>query len=162
VASGDTLLEFGPLSAELPATLYATFGSRNNHPTLEFDPATLWNAFWSAVLPHNYSAVTGLTVDVYWISTSITGNCIWLGAFEYMDAADDLTTDTFAATQTVTTAAPGTTGNPATSTLVFTNAQIDGLIAGGPFRFRLQRDAANGSDTMANNAQVLLVVIRET
>lgn len=161
MASGDTLLELSPLAAELPATLYGLLGLRNQHPTIQFDPATAWNVNWTGVLPRHYAG-GGITVSIWWTSPAVTGNVIWLVSIERMDAATDLDADSFAATQTVTTAVQATSGAPSISAIPLTNAQIDGLLAGEAFRIKIQRDAANASDTCANNAELLIVEIKET
>jgi hypothetical protein len=48
------------------------------------------------------------------------------------------------------------------ATITFTSSQIDGLTAGDPFRFKLLRDPANGSDDLDTiDAQVVLIEIRQ-
>jgi hypothetical protein len=58
MASGDTLAIFDPLGYEPTATNYATIGSRNQHPTLDFDTTTQETAIWTGVMPANYAAAT--------------------------------------------------------------------------------------------------------
>jgi hypothetical protein len=58
---------------------------------------------------------------------------------------------------------PGTDGFEKTTTINFTNgAQIDSLVAGERFRLKVTRDAANGSDTAAANAEISKIVIKDT
>jgi len=55
------------------------------------------------------------------------------------------------------------TGEPAYDTIAFTNgAQMDSLAAGESFRLRIYRDANNGDDDMAGDAQLLRIEIQET
>lgn len=161
MASGDTLLEHGPLTYEPPASNYPQIGNLNNHPTLDFDATTKETAYFSAVLPRNYAG-GGITVDVFWITAATTGNVVWLAAVERMDAATALSADSFAADQSATTASPGVANETQTSSVALTNAQIDGLLAGEPFRLRVARDAANASDTAASDARIIAIQIRET
>lgn len=162
MASGNTLCVFTPAGNQPPASTYATYNTRNSHLVLEFDAATNWSAVFAGVLPRHYTS-GGITVTIIWMAASATsGNCVWNAAFERDDTALDLDADSFATAQATTAAAPGTSGFPAYTTITFTNAQIDGLLAGEAFRLKLTRDAANVSDTMTGNAQVLRVELRET
>lgn len=162
MASGNTLVTCMPLGYEPTATNYAQIGLENQHPTLDFDPTTQESAVWSAIMPQTYSAATGITVKLWWTTQATSGNVQFLGAFERMDAATDIDADSFAATQsTGTTTVPGTGGDPQVQTITFTaGAQVDAVVAGDVFRFKLQRDPA--TDTCANDVQLLAVEIRET
>lgn len=163
MASGDTLITFGVQANQPPAANYATLDTRNSHPVLDFDPTTDESAVFSDVMPRHYSG-NGITVTVEWMATTgTTGNVIWQGAFERGDTGTDLDTDSFATAQSVTTAAPGTNGAPAYSAITFSNAQIDSLVAGEGFRFKLTRNASSASDTMTgSDAEVLRVELKET
>mgnify|MGYP000179829658 CR=1 FL=1 len=112
MASGNTLAVFSPLHHQPPASNYALLGSRNSHPTLEFDAATAWDAIFGALLPRNYSG-NGITLTLVWAAASATsGNCKWQAAFERLqDGTDSIGSDSFAAAQSVTDAAPGTSGH---------------------------------------------------
>jgi hypothetical protein len=161
MASGDYMLEWGPLANEPPATLYATSTVRNNHPTLEFDAAASWGAMFSGVLPASYGG-GGLTVDLIWMAASATtGNVVWGAAIERLNTDQDA--DSFATQLTATGAANGTSGITTKTSIAFTSgAAMDSLVAGEEFRLQIQRIGANGSDTMAGNAQLTKVALRET
>src|SRR5688500_5568268 len=109
MAAGNTLLILSSLSAELPAANFATHDDRNGHPCLDFDASTDESAQFTAIMPRHYGG-GGLTVYLHFAATGITtGNVIWLVAFERL-TAQDLDSDGFAATQTVTQAVSGTDG----------------------------------------------------
>ena len=104
MASGNTLLTFGPLASEPPGSSFATLDVRNGHPVLDFDASADESALFSCVLPRHYAG-GGVTVRLVWAATSATsGTCRWAVAFELLaDAAtqtDDLDTDSFATAQT--------------------------------------------------------------
>lgn len=162
MASLDTLVVFTPLCAEFPASNYAQIGSSNNHPTLDFDQTTQETIYFTSLMPHSYSAATGITVKLWWITTVTSGNVQYLGAFERDDAATNITSDSFAATQsTGTTTVPGTGGLPQLQTITFTaGAQVDSVVAGDVFRFRLQRDP--GTDTAAADVRVIALALLDT
>jgi hypothetical protein len=162
MATGDTLAKLLPLGYEPPASNYAQLALENAHPVLAFDQTTQETAIWTEIMPNNYSAATGITVKVWWTAQVTSGNVQFLGSFERMDAGTDLDADSFAATQSSgTTNVPGTGGDPQVQTITFTaGAQVDSVVAGDVFRFRLQRDPA--TDTAAGDVSILAVEIRET
>lgn len=163
MASGDTLAILRPFAGEPPSATFAVQNVRNQHPVLEFDAATAWAVRWTSFLPANYAG-GGITVIVLWIAaTATTGNVKWNAAVERMvGAAQNLNSDSFATAQTATGAANGTSGVETSTSIALTNSQIDGLLVGEDFRLELKRDAADAADTMAGNAQVVLVVLKET
>lgn len=167
MATGDTLLTL-PASAGIPpSSAFAPLSRRNNHPVALFDAAADESLDFECVLPEHYGG-GGLTIDIVWAAdTATTGNCIWniqLERHEAEASGSDLDTDAFAAVQAVTDAAPGTNaGRLAYATITFTDgAQMDSVAAGEAFRLRVTRDADNGSDTMAGDAQLLAIHVKET
>lgn len=163
MASGDTLAVFLANSGVPEAAAACGQGTRNEHPILEFDAAADETIRFAGWLPANYAG-GGITVTVVWAAASATsGNVVWNGAFEALaDGGTDIDSDSFAAAQSVTVGAPGTSGVLDYADIAFTDAQIDGLVADTAFRFELTRDADNGSDTMTGDAQVLRVILTET
>lgn len=162
MASGDTLVTFGPLHNEPPSANYATLDTRNGQPVLDFDAGTDETAIFSSVLPRNYAG-GGLTVTLHWMASSATsGDTIWQAAIERRNT--DADADSFAAAQSsAASTANGTSGIPSSTTVAFTSgAQMDSLAAGEPFRLKINRDADNGSDTMTGDAELFAVEIKET
>ncbi len=169
MASGDTLIVFGPLSNEPPATGYATLDTRNSHPCLDFDDAAATeSAIFSAVLPRHYAG-GGITVLLHWsATTAITGNVMWQSAFERMSAIAsaplDIDTDGFATPVTWTAQAtdPTLSGNVVIDSQAHTNgAQINSIAVGDLFRIKVERLGSNASDTMVGDAELLGVELRE-
>jgi hypothetical protein len=117
---------------------------------------------WQYAMHEDYDG-GDFTVEVYWAQEGVaTDNVGWQVAIERVSPAGlDLSTDSFAApTTTVTTAAPGVTDQLVITTVALPNSDMDGLLAGEPFRFFLQRDntvATNLGDT----AKVVRVVMIE-
>jgi hypothetical protein len=183
MASGDTLIIFTAHANEPPALNYATVDLRSGHLVLDFDAAVSEHAIFAGVLPRHYSG-GGITATIVWtagattlrvasglptkpggiITPFATGNVKWNGAFERHQAGiDDLDADSFATTQTATSAAPATDGTTQYTNIIFTDgAQIDSIAIGEAFRFKLSRDAANVADTMAIDAELLVIELRET
>lgn len=163
VTGSKPVLLFTPAGYEPTSTNYATLGTRNQHPTLDFDTTTQESAVWTAVLPSTYAG-GGLTVDVYFAAASATSGTIgWDVAIERIDASSlDIDADSFATAQTVTAATvPGTSGQVLKSSVAITSgANMDSLAAGEAFRIRLRRDVA--TDTATGDAQLLAMIVRET
>lgn len=164
MASGNTLCRFTALSNQPPASSYAQFDVRNGHAVLAFDAAADEVGYFGDTLPRHYSG-GGLTVALIWLAASATtGNVVWSVAFErHQDDIDDLDTDSFATANTTTVACASASGEPSYDEIAFTSgAQMDSLAIGESFRLKVQRTGSSGSDTMAGDAQLLRIEIRET
>jgi len=157
--SVSTLLIFTALHAELPATNFATFDTRNLHAVLDFDDTTDESAIFSAILPRSY-AEGGLKVWIHFcMETATSDNVIWNVAFERIGEVLDIDGDSFAAAQSSgAITVPGTCGLVEMSSISFTDgAQIDSLEAGEGFRMMVTRDAT--TDTAADDAEILYIEI---
>jgi hypothetical protein len=162
MASGDTLLEWFPANGEPPATVYATFITRNGILVAEFDDsAATEGLIFRGVLPNHYGG-SGLTLEIHWMGkTATTGNVVWGGEIERGNT--DLDSDSFATQQTATGAANGTSGIETVTNITFSNgANMDSLAAGEAFRLRVSRLGSNGSDTMTGDAQLISLHLKET
>lgn len=162
--AGQSLVTFRPQQSESPSSNYGVFGTRNAHPFIAFNDSTSWNIIYTGELPKQYSG-GGLTVVIYWMAASATsGNVVWNAYIERDNiGGQDLDSDGFASAQTTTTAASGTSGVLSSTSIAFTSgAQMDNLVAGEQFRLKIERNASSGSDTMTGDAQIVLVIVRET
>lgn len=165
MASGNTLAILMPGHHEPPATNYATLDTRNSILVLDYDASTEEKACFRGVLPSNYAG-GGLTLDVYWMATSATsGDVVWGGSIEReQNGGTDLDSDSFATEQNaaaVTTS--GTSGVVNKSTITFSSgANMDSLAAGEPFRLKIARKVADGGDTMAGDAELHSLHLKET
>jgi hypothetical protein len=173
MASGDSLILWRALDNEPPDADFATMDTiltastdepDDVIPVLDFDPgATNEFAAFSAVLPEHYGN-NGITVTLMWTANVATGNVKWDVAFKsFTDDADVLTSKAYATIQTSTDAAPSVAREVVYTTIAFTNAQIDGLVAGEYFRLTVERDSADAADTMnSNDAELIAVYLKET
>ena len=163
MATGDTLLVFGPQNNEPPASNPATLDTRNAHLTLDFDATTNEDAVFSSVMPRAYDG-GGLTVYLHYaMSTATSGDIDWDVAFERIgDQQQDIDSDGFATVQSVdTTTVPGTSGFVDIVSIAFTDgAQMDSVAVGESFRIKVTRDATNDSAT--GDAELVKVEIKET
>lgn len=164
MASGSTLVVFKPQHNIPPTSNYATLDTRNQHLVLEFDKDTAESAVFESVLPRIYAG-NGLTVTIAWMADGATANdVVWGASIErHQDDADDLDSDSFAGEQTATGTTASADGEVQYTSITFTDgAQIDSLAVGESFRLKIRRVATDGADTLAVDAQLLAVEIKET
>ena len=136
-----------------------------NIPVLDFDDTTVEYADFYCVMPSTYAG-GGVTVTFVW-STVETASvfCAWAAAFRRVaDDAEDL--DTTAQTYDYNTSADLTpasvVGEVAYDTLAFTDgADMDSVVAGDYFIFRVKRVAPGGAD-ITGDCSIHAIVIKET
>lgn len=164
MASGDTLLTVPAWSGIPPAANYAVFDTRNGHPIADFDDASDESLYFSLFMPAHYDG-GGVAVDLFWSATSATsGDVKWAVSIERIsDSNQDIDADGFAAANTATDTAPGTSGHVTKATVTFTDgADMDSVAAGEWFRVKITRDADDGADTLSGDVELHSFVIRES
>lgn len=161
MAIGDTLGRYLAAGASVPSSNYATPDVRNGHPVMEFDKDTDESLFIEDTMPRFYNGGS-IEVHLWFAADGITsGNVIWQVAFEDQQT-QDLDSDGFASAQsTAATAVSATDGALAEATVTLTLSQADSVAAGKPFRMKVNRDADNGSDTAAADAQLFKIELKE-
>lgn len=152
---------FVPAANNPPSSGAATIDERNAHPILVFPDAVVSSAIFPGILPVSYGG-NDIRVTIVWASPATTGDAVWAAAWERLaDGVQDIDADGFAANQTAVGSTRATSGVLRYTTIDFTSAQIDGLLAGEAYRLRVQRLGDNGSDDLTDVAQVLRVGVRE-
>ena len=158
-----SILPLVPLAADFfSAATAPSIGTRNGHRYIEYTNAVSQDAYWTVVMPLNYGA-DGITVLIRWMAKSaVVGDAYWDVAIERHDIGGvDLDADSFAASQVVASTAQAASGQISEASIAFTNAQIDGLLAGEEFRIRVRRLGADVLDTIADFTQVTSVFIQQ-
>ena len=162
MASGQVIGKFFPASAESYSALFDM--TPNARPVLVFDGAADQEAIFTDVL--SSYAGGGVTVDTWWfLSSAVAGSFRVQAAFERLEAALDAHIDSFAAFKSAGGAAPASARRPVLVTLTFAHgAEMDGLLDGELYRFKIRRDAdgTSGVDDIATGAELLSIAIRET
>lgn len=157
-----TIATFNPTQGDPPASNYATYNTRNNHPVLEFDTTTQEAIYFTGRVPQGTSFTGGLTVYVQWAAaTATTGTIGWDVAFERIVAAGlDIDSDSFGTAKTITAATvSGTSGITSTTSVNFASGDLPASFAEGDmYRIRIRRDVAN--DTATGDAQLVQTEIR--
>ena len=164
--TGDTLLILTPFSSEPPSSNPATLDVRFQRPVLDFDADTDECAVFTAIMPESYSDL-GVDVLINWsASTATSADVRWDVYFEEVTLDSfDTDGDGFAAAQSVTDIAPGTSGYVTEAVVQFTDGgQMDSVAGGDVFRIKFCRDADNGAsqDDMTGDAEIHAVEIQET
>lgn len=126
---------------------------------LRFDPTTEEFAYWAFMLPHEAAAAATYTLRLLWASvTAITStNVVWGAGVAAVTAADaDTAIEHVRATQQTVTSANNTTeaGRLIAASIAFTNAQADNTSPDDFLVVCISRVAANGSDTLAEDARL--------
>lgn len=156
MASGDILFPFdpsmicGPKLGYQPTASIQRVGSGNQlvavMPKVTSAPNPCFDI--KGVIPHLYSAATGLTIVMAFACDVNSGNVKINAAFERYNAAGmGLGAESFATAQTATVAVAGTANDLFAVSVALTNAQIDGLLLREGFRLRITRDASHANDT---------------
>ncbi len=160
MASGDTLAIWGPVAAMPPSSGYATLDVRNNHVVLDFDAAADESSIFACVYPAHYSG-GDLTIDLFWAATTATsGNVRWQVAVE--NSTDtDIDADGFGTATAATAATSATSGLLTKTTLTVSAANAGAPAAGEALRLKVIRDADDAADTMAGDAELWAIQLRE-
>jgi hypothetical protein len=136
----------------------ATTGIRNSMRMLEFDQTTQESAIFLSVVPSGICLNSGITARLFWTSTATTNNVLWSIAFEKM--ITDLDVNSFDTATSATSTANSVAGTFSTGIIACTT--IDSIRGGDPYRLCVTRAAANGSDTVAADAQLMLIELQAT
>ena len=164
MASGNTLIIWRAQDGRAPSANFATLDTRNLHPVLDFDDTTDESVDFEGVMPRNYAG-GGVTVYIHYCDEAIAGVLLWQAAFERVgDGSQDIDSDGFASAQSsASLTVPATSGNVDIASIAFTDgAQMDSVAVGEAFRLRINRDADNVLDTLAGDANLLFVELKET
>ena len=167
MASGDTLLILTPHSADLPTSGDVPVPDvRNDHPILAFNATDDSVVNFPIVMPRHYAGTTGVTATIFWsAATAIADVTVWSLAWErHEDDAFDLDADGFATGKTVDATAASADGELSYDTIAFPDgSEMDSIAVGESGRLRLIRLASSDADdTMAGNAELHRIEIRET
>lgn len=142
------------------AGTWAPSGTRNGFPIIQYDEATRQRTQFIGIVPSGICLNSGITSRIFWMAASATsGSVSWALQFERM--VSDLDTDSFDVTiSSGTFNTNATAGIPNISTIPAT--AIDNIVEGDLFRVRLTRLADVSVDTMAGNAEFIMLELQAT
>lgn len=157
-------IQLSPENAQYLASAFPAYVKANgtNFPVsgLAFDAASDEAAFWRFRATAYGSG--NLTVGIDWYAdTASSGDVIFdasISAITPDTDSQDIETDGLATINSVTDSHLGTTGQRL-HRAVITISNLDSLAADDDVTLRLNRDANNGSDTMAGDCIVTLVTV---
>lgn len=157
IGLAKTFAVFRPRDNNGPTSAFATSGSRNAIQILEFDAASNESAVFVSMVPSGIPLLSGITSRIVWMASSATANNVrWSVQFEKMNT--DMDADSFDVATSGTSTANGTAGIP--SILAINSTSIDGLRDGDPYRVKLTRVASDAADTMAGDAQLIMLELQ--
>jgi hypothetical protein len=152
-----TYTVFTPNQNQPPATDFATLDTRNSILVLDFDDGDTESAIFVGVIPEAASLGSGLKIRLHWAATDATsGDCVWDVSLERMNT--DIDSDSFDTIASATAAANGTSGILTVTEITLTT--IDSVTAGDGYRLKVTRNGTNVSDTMSDDAELVLVEVR--
>jgi len=127
---------------------------------LRFDPTTEEMSYFAGQLPHEAAAAPTFTLRLIWtsIAATTTTNVVWGARISAVTPTDaDTPVEHAQAAQQTVTSANNTTeaGRAIAASITFTNVQADGITADDWFVVQISRVAANGSDTLAEDARLI-------
>jgi hypothetical protein len=160
--SESTALNFAAKDAVLPATDFMTWDNTYGRLVLLAPESVDQYVDFTGVLDH-YSG-GGLTVDIFWTANGTSGNVVWQAAIErFQTGTLVITSDSFAAFNSVTDATEGVANVANKATITFTDgADMDSLADGEMFRIRIQREGTNAADTVNTDTRLFGIRIIET
>lgn len=144
---------FTPLDNIPPETLFATLDTRNTIPVLNFDQTLNESAVFQGILPTDSNLLSGLRVNLEWVTIATSGDVVWSVQFE--NHTHDLDSDSYDISLSGVSAAQGTSG--ILSTISLNCTAVDSLSQGDSFRFKVTRSGAAALDTLTDNAQLMYV-----
>jgi len=163
-------IEFPPLACTIPDGSASNLapaltrrqgtqtGAKGHFHTLDFDGAgAVENALLNFRMPADYAS--GGTLKIQWQANAVTAtNCKWQAQVAAVTVADADTPleHAFAAAATVTTANNTTEARRLNESAI--TLTMDSAAAGDFMQIRLFRDSADAADTLAVDAEVLMVV----
>lgn len=133
--------------------------------TARFDSATEEFLFWGFALPQDAHATPAPVMRIWWgsISAITSTNVVWRAALGAITPGDvDTPVEHALAAATTATSANNTTEAQRLISATITFANVDGIAAGDMVVVRLSRDAANASDTLAEDARLWIVTFEYT
>lgn len=123
----------------------------------QFDPATAEYLNFAFPMPSNYAAGGAVSLNIKWMANSASGNSVvWaakLGATSE-DDADTIVEHAYAAASSVTSAANASEARRQ-RTATISMANLDNLAAGDAVKLLLYRNAGDGSDNLAVDAELI-------
>ena len=152
------LIELLPERATFPGTGAASYAldPTSAIPTIVYAESGIHEtAFWSGIVPREYLG-GDLTLRIHWTSDHAAANNVrWSIAFEAQASGFDINASGFDTATLATTAGSTTVGVIVVSDITLAVADLDGVVAGDPFRISIQRLDSDGADTSTQNARLV-------
>ena len=168
MASGDTVgniiqMMFPGANSATPDIRVSGSTPAANVPVFDFDAGTA--EYLDLLIFLTGYGGGGVTLTLGWMaSTATSGDVVWRAAFRALvDDAEDIDASHTYSYQSTTATTASASGEVQYTTITFTDgAQMDNAANGEFVILRIGRDAANGSDTMTGDAELLGFILKET
>lgn len=161
IAEGVSAAEMTPATTAgcAPLAVVESTTYDNNFQVLAFDQSTAENAWGTFLLPDDWDDSTSIKAKIYWRSTA-TGNVLWkVGGRGNLDTFDtDISTSLTSIVDTASASGSLYTTD-ATGAISFVNIPTVAIEA-RRLAFVVRREAADGSDTSAGDAQLISIAFQ--
>jgi len=140
-----------------PAAHAAIAGTNFAYAQLEHDQGAEECSFWRFALPPNFDPDEDIIIKVWWkASTAIAGDVVWGVSVLGREEGDDIDAAALGTEVEVVDTVQGVVEQITVTTITLTPAQHV-LAAGDMVILKLARKAADAADTMADDADVVMV-----
>lgn len=160
MAAGDSLMTADALSNRPPLSGFATADLRGEFVVLDFDDAINEQAQFHAVVPSHYGG-GDINIVLSWTTTSATsGNCRFRGELTRLTSGDNLDAlPPVTGSSELVASAPSASGDLVST--VLGPITVSGLMAGETLQVLVTRLAADASDTLTGDVELVSLELRE-
>jgi len=160
VSPAGDLVSYDASDAVFPFTSPAGVVERDDVPLLTFVAGEDRNILYEGSIDNGYNAGP-LVVDLFWLAAAaIAGDVVWHIAWTRQRNGDSISRP-FAPPQMVVSTVQPVNGDIRKATVIFSQAEADGVTPADPYKIRVRRNGVSGLDTMIDTAQLLRVTVRE-
>ncbi|GAH82553.1 unnamed protein product, partial [marine sediment metagenome] len=140
-----------------PAGRNAVAGTNFPYSQLEYDAGAEECAFWRAALPPNFDATQDIIIKVFWkASTAVAGDVVWGVSVLGREEGDDIDAAALGTEVEVVDTVQGVVEQLTVTTITLGPAEHV-LAANDMVILKLARKAADAADTLADDADVVMV-----
>jgi hypothetical protein len=151
-------------SAKLPSANPARINGVQTSWALLFDASTSQSGWWQFRMPQNYASTPVLKIQ-YTPGTTQSGTlaAVWRAYIEGVATASDIFTDSYGTANSATSTMSNNQAAGILTEVSIPLSNVGGTLAGGNFiKIKIDRDAANGSDTATGDMYVVNVSLEYT
>lgn len=166
-AKAKRAIHFFVQNAKLPTSNPARIDAGDQNWRLLFDPATSQSGIWQFVMPQDYASVIGCSIRLlFTMNTTQSGtNAVIWRTYLMADTpgdAEDINSSGFGSANSGTSTLLNNQTAGYVRSILIAQTNDDSLSAGDIVQLKIDRDAANGSDTATGDAELVGILLEYT